>query len=534
MDLKVEENKQAEDPTHEAACVGDLLGEEETKVDELLSSSLDVEHIELNFQQVNSSEQQNVESNVVALVNGGKQDLGENDEIQIDGIAAIDADKESLLVQEHLESRDGENREDPNQEVDGPTEGVGEKEFPQEELHLDECRFPVTEERDSGNSSALQISQDVADVMAVVDESTGLEQNAITESKMGITNQLAYVVTDEKDMDTKDGRQVDDFSGFDKSSGLGPFVEGDESGTVEEQMAFMKDVESFCREKGLEFKPPKFYGEGLNLLKLWRSVIRLGGYEQVTACKLWRQVGESFNPPKTCTTISWTFRIFYEKALLEYEKHKFVTGALNISGAMLTQHGGLEPQADIHGLVSGRARRDSAARAIQGWHQHRLGNGEVTETINKEKNLSTTPKREKQLKTVGIDICTMKRKMQSPVEQALRMVRAKTDAPKYETSVIDVGAPANWVKINVQKTRECFEIYALVPGLLREEVKVQSDPAGRVVISGEPGQPDNPWGVTPFKKVVTLPSRIDPHQTSAVITLHGQLLVRVPFEQPDV
>ncbi|XLR69194.1 hypothetical protein S83_019866, partial [Arachis hypogaea] len=35
--------------------------------------------------------------------------------------------------------------------------------------------------------------------------------------------------------------------------------------------------------------------------------------EQVTSCKLWRQVGESFKPPKTCTTVSWTFPGFYEK-----------------------------------------------------------------------------------------------------------------------------------------------------------------------------------------------------------------------------
>ncbi|KAF5195872.1 At-rich interactive domain-containing protein [Thalictrum thalictroides] len=65
-------------------------------------------------------------------------------------------------------------------------------------------------------------------------------------------------------------------------------------------------------------------------------------------------------------------------------------------------------------------------------------------------------------------------------------------------------------------------------------VRVQSDPAGRLVISGEPEQPDNPWGVTPFQKVISLPSRIDPHQTSAVVTLHGQLFVRVPFEQADL
>ncbi|KAM0941544.1 hypothetical protein DsansV1_C16g0139761 [Dioscorea sansibarensis] len=64
-------------------------------------------------------------------------------------------------------------------------------------------------------------------------------------------------------------------------------------------------------------------------------------------------------------------------------------------------------------------------------------------------------------------------------------------------------------------------------------VHVQSYPAGRLVISREPEQPDNPWGVTPFKKVVTLPSRIDPHQTSGVVTLHGQLFVRAPFEQSE-
>ena len=33
------------------------------------------------------------------------------------------------------------------------------------------------------------------------------------------------------------------------------------------------------------------------------------------------------------------------------------------------------------------------------------------------------------------------------------------------------------------------------------QVHVQSDPAGRLVVSGQPEQPDNPWGVTAFKKV---------------------------------
>ncbi|KAJ6765579.1 AT-RICH INTERACTIVE DOMAIN-CONTAINING PROTEIN 6-LIKE [Salix purpurea] len=296
--------------------------------------------------------------------------------------------------------------------------------------------------------------------------------------------------------------------------------------------SFLLDSSADGYETTWNFKPPKFYKEELNLLKLWRLVIKLGGYEQVTSCKLWRQVGESFKPPKTCTTVSWTFRIFYEKALLEYEKNKLKNGELPFSDGPLTESMRTENQAGgSQALASGRARRDAAARAMQGWHSQRLlGNGEVCHPIIKDKNLSSTPKGDKQLKTNGL----LKRKRLSPVEGAVHFGHKKTIKPQGDAMVIDVGPPADWVKINVQKTNDCFEIYALVPGLLREEVHVQSDPAGRLIISGQPEHLDNPWGVTPFKKVVSLPTRIDPHQTSAVVTLHGQLFVRVPFEMSDL
>ncbi|KAJ0987122.1 hypothetical protein J5N97_005478 [Dioscorea zingiberensis] len=309
------------------------------------------------------------------------------------------------------------------------------------------------------------------------------------------------------------------------------YTEGEESGTEEDQAAFMKELEIFHKEKSLEFKPPKFYGEGLNCLKLWRAVTRLGGYDQVTSCKLWRQVGESFRPPKTCTTVSWSFRIFYEKALLEYEKHKIRTGELQVPIASLPEPMVLDHQVGGNqSSGSGRARRDAAARAMQGWHSQRLlGNGEVGDPIIKDKSSVSLLKRDKLLKSIGL-----KRKKPSSLERAaVKVARTKVAKPQMETLVVDVGAPADWVKINVRRTKDCFEVYALVPGLLREEVHVQSDPAGRLVISGEPEQHDNPWGVTPFKKVVSLPSRIDPHQTSAVVTLHGQLFVRAPFEQSE-
>ncbi|GKV30240.1 hypothetical protein SLEP1_g39074 [Rubroshorea leprosula] len=300
--------------------------------------------------------------------------------------------------------------------------------------------------------------------------------------------------------------------------------DGSESGTEAEQSAFMKELENFFKERSMEFKPPKFYGEGLNCLKLWRSVIRLGGYDKVTSCKLWRQVGESFKPPKTCTTVSWTFRGFYEKALLDYERHNANGGELDIPVASPSQPVNVD---NNQGSGMGRARRDAATRAMQGWHSRLLGNGEVSDPVIKDKSSVPMQKREKQLKSLGLP----KRKKPSYEEQVVKAARSKVSRPQLDTAIVDIGPPADWVKINVQKTKDCFEVYALVPGLLREEVRVQSDPAGRLVISGEPGNANNPWGVTPFKKVVSLPTRIDPHHTSAVVTLHGQLFVRVPFEQ---
>ncbi|KAG2612922.1 AT-rich interactive domain-containing protein 6-like [Panicum virgatum] len=308
---------------------------------------------------------------------------------------------------------------------------------------------------------------------------------------------------------------------FDYSTG------GDDSGTEEEQADFMKELERFYREKMMEFKPPKFYGEGLNCLKLWRQVTGLGGYDQVTSCKLWRQVGESFKPPKTCTTVSWTFRNFYEKALLEYEKHKVETGEFQVASSTLADRIGSESQVGgSHISISGRARRESATRAMQGWHSQRLlGNGEIADPIIKDKG-TIVLKKDKTPKSSG----SAKRKRTPSLEDD-RVVPYKSDKLQNDSMVIDMGPPADWVKINVRRTKDCYEVYALVPGLLREEVHVQSDPAGRLIVTGEPEQLDNPWGVTPFKKVISLPSRIDPHQTSAVVTLHGQLFVRAPFEQ---
>ncbi|TMX05670.1 hypothetical protein EJD97_012151, partial [Solanum chilense] len=95
--------------------------------------------------------------------------------------------------------------------------------------------------------------------------------------------------------------------------------------------------------------------------------------------------------------------------------------------------------------------------------------------------------------------------------------------------VVDIGPPTDWVKINVQKTKDCYEIYALVCGLLREEVNldiVVSPILGRLYMMSV-GYNFN------IMYVVSLPSRIDPYQTSVVVTLHGAKRWH-PLENGDV
>ncbi|KAL1219757.1 AT-rich interactive domain-containing protein 6 [Cardamine amara subsp. amara] len=303
--------------------------------------------------------------------------------------------------------------------------------------------------------------------------------------------------------------------------------ESDEAGTPEEQKAFVREVETFYRENFLEFKAAKFYGQPLNILKLWRAVVKLGGYDVVTASKQWRQVGESFHPPKTCTTVSYTFRLFYEKALLEYEKYLWINGDLNLSGSAFISSPGLEKGASSHQGAgpsgpsgSGRVRRDSATRAMQGWQQRLVGSGEFL--APKDKVLNTIPK-PKKLKIVGL---------QPPKPQTNTDLVVSHEADKQSNAeVVDDGPLADWVKITVKENKDFYEVYALVPGLLRKEVRVQSDPVGRLVITGEPEQLDNPWGITPFKKIVHLSARIDPLRISAVLSMHGRLYIKAHIEK---
>uniref|UniRef100_A0A7S2Z480 ARID domain-containing protein n=2 Tax=Eukaryota TaxID=2759 RepID=A0A7S2Z480_9CHLO len=57
----------------------------------------------------------------------------------------------------------------------------------------------------------------------------------------------------------------------------------------------------------------------LDMAVLWHEVNRHGGYLMVTQCKHWRHIGKMFNPPPTCTNLSYLVKKCYEYCLLELE-----------------------------------------------------------------------------------------------------------------------------------------------------------------------------------------------------------------------
>ncbi|MCO5609284.1 hypothetical protein L7F22_063510 [Adiantum nelumboides] len=211
----------------------------------------------------------------------------------------------------------------------------------EDDLDSDEA-FMERDDFDSANELAMPPDEAVPH-MAQHHVNTVPEIHSSAQEHILASNDLLL----EKEVEADAGEEVDE-----EEDGQADWLDflkrppEEDDGTPEEQAAFVRELERFFAERNMEFKHPKFYQENLNCLKLWRAVVRLGGHEAVTTGKLWRQVGDTFKPPKSCTTVSWSFRIFYKKALLEYERFKF--GQLYPgSGDGAVQHdGGNDPQTD--------------------------------------------------------------------------------------------------------------------------------------------------------------------------------------------
>ncbi|KAK8529715.1 hypothetical protein V6N12_060488 [Hibiscus sabdariffa] len=325
-------------------------------------------------------------------------------------------------------------------------------------------------------------------------------------------------------------------------------------GTEEEQAAFVKEVEAFHKNNNLEFRRPKFYKQNLNLLKLWRAVNKLGGYEKSYMVYLLLFL---FVAHRTCTSVSSTFRNYYEKALLKYEMHgheppksapstaepitavpitAIPSTAEPITAVPITAiPSTAEPITAVPITAIPSTAEPITAVPQQPGSTQAPGSSGVKRAAAaramKDKSSSPAPKSVRQPKTSG----SLKRKTPpSVVYDGVQLSLHNAKRLQFGTKAVDIGDASEWVTINVDKNDNGYCIYVLIPGNMHEEVNVKCDPEGRLVISGEPKKVNDPWGIKPFKKVLKLPSRIDSSKTHVVVSKTGRLKVIAPFEQADV
>jgi hypothetical protein len=77
-------------------------------------------------------------------------------------------------------------------------------------------------------------------------------------------------------------------------------------------------------------------------------------------------------------------------------------------------------------------------------------------------------------------------------------------------------------------------VLCLMPGFMIDEVRIRAWDEGRLLIRAAPrdAQAAALWGVQPVERNIALPGRIRANSAQALMTLHGQLYVRVNDAAP--
>ncbi|KAL0082207.1 C2H2-type zinc finger transcription factor [Phycomyces blakesleeanus] len=90
-----------------------------------------------------------------------------------------------------------------------------------------------------------------------------------------------------------------------------------------EYVSFIKDLQDFHNRKGTRLQAePVLGGKKLDLLKIYQVVNAAGGFEEVTKNRGWKQVGDSFGFPSTCTNSAYILKGLYIRNLLGWEEEK--------------------------------------------------------------------------------------------------------------------------------------------------------------------------------------------------------------------
>ncbi|CAN1169805.1 AT-rich interactive domain-containing protein 3 [Linum perenne] len=173
--------------------------------------------------------------------------------------------------------------------------------------------------QDQDHDDADWVWVDEEEVMAMVDE------EIVTKMEEVVTLKDNHFPSFNNNKINKNNFQSDEHKGFVSLSDLFLSMDGYDSGMDEEIVEFMEELRCFYTMNHIDpFEDESLPSDQqLNLLKLWRAVTKLGGFQQVTTSELWGHVGQLLRLP---SAIAATLPSFYEKTLLGYEKFKLGNG----------------------------------------------------------------------------------------------------------------------------------------------------------------------------------------------------------------
>ncbi|KAM4577417.1 AT-rich interactive domain-containing protein 5A [Odontesthes bonariensis] len=89
-----------------------------------------------------------------------------------------------------------------------------------------------------------------------------------------------------------------------------------------EEKAFVSSLHSFMKDKGTPIERIPHLGfKQINLWKIYKAVDKLGGYDSVTARRLWKKVYDELGGSPGSTSAATCTRRHYEKLVLPFERH---------------------------------------------------------------------------------------------------------------------------------------------------------------------------------------------------------------------
>ncbi|XP_042344918.1 AT-rich interactive domain-containing protein 5A [Plectropomus leopardus] len=89
-----------------------------------------------------------------------------------------------------------------------------------------------------------------------------------------------------------------------------------------EEKAFVSSLHSFMKDRGTPIERIPHLGfKQINLWRIYKAVEKLGGYESVTARRLWKKVYDELGGSPGSTSAATCTRRHYEKLVLPFERH---------------------------------------------------------------------------------------------------------------------------------------------------------------------------------------------------------------------